>query len=102
MYVVTNFAFFFRLFVHMPFTNCLIFNNIFEIPYEKAIKYLSKACDLNEGLSCSFLAELYHQGKVVKQDFQKAKKYFSKACDLNVSWGCMNFRSLYEKNNHVK
>ena len=52
--------------------------------YTEAVPYCEKACNLNNGLGCSFLGFLYREGQGVRQNYQQAKTYYEKACNLNV------------------
>ncbi|WP_341847932.1 tetratricopeptide repeat protein [Helicobacter pylori] len=70
--------------------------------FSKARKYFEKACDLNNGLWCSFLGDLYRSGDGVKQDSIKAAQFYSKGCELNNSFGCGALGMLYENGQGVE
>ena len=43
--------------------------------FSKAKKFFQKACDLGDGLGCSFLGTLYEQGRGgLEQSYRKAQK----------------------------
>ena len=54
----------------------------------KALPYVIKGCDLNEGSSCFVLASDYWTGLAVVPDRSKARQLFHKACSLGVEAGC--------------
>ncbi len=70
--------------------------------YQQALKYYKKACELNNGFGCANLANLYYQGKGVKQNFHKAFKLYEKACDLNYMVACHNVGFMYNEGQGVR
>jgi len=56
--------------------------------YDKAKKYLKKACDGGKAQGCELLGGLYLLGKGVKKDEEKALELFEKACDDGDAHGC--------------
>ncbi len=56
--------------------------------YDKAKKYLKKACDGGEARGCELLGGLYLLGKGVKKDEDKALELFEKACEGDDAHGC--------------
>ena len=65
--------------------------------YTEAVPYCEKACNLNDGVGCNNLGELYDKGHGVKQDHQRAKNYYEKSCNLNDDGqGCAKLGELYE------
>lgn len=64
--------------------------------YEKAIKFVKKACDGGDVDGCYGLGLLYNEGVgTIKQDYVKAKEYFVKACDGGENKGCLKLGLLY-------
>ena len=49
--------------------------------YSTAKIYYEKACNANNGIGCSGLANLYYRGLGVEMDSCKANKYFIKSCN---------------------
>ena len=56
---------------------------------------------MGSGLGCSYLGEMYEEGKGVSKDYTKAKKFYKKACDMGEGVGCYNLGKMYEKGKGV-
>ncbi|WP_233758689.1 tetratricopeptide repeat protein [Helicobacter acinonychis] len=66
-----------------------MFGLIFETSNkQKLFQYFSKACELNSGSGCYFLAPFYYDGEIVKKDLKKATQYYKKACKLGSEEAC--------------
>ena len=70
--------------------------------YLEAIEYYKKACDLNFGISCLSLGNIYYKEKYKMRDMNKSVNYYKKACDLNVSTACQIAGLAYLYNIHIK
>lgn len=55
--------------------------------------YLSKACDLNDGRSCEYLAKEYSDGK--SKDLAKSFELYQKACSLKNRRACSKLGTYY-------
>ena len=55
----------------------------------EAARWLQKAADKGDGMSCLYLAKLYHTGEGVPQDKAKATAMLEKACGLGVEPACL-------------
>ncbi len=64
--------------------------------YEKAVKYLTKGCDLKNGEACFKLSKLYLHGEGVEGDFDKTFELVKKACRLNYIEGCVEEGVIYK------
>ncbi|MEJ2438001.1 MAG: sel1 repeat family protein, partial [Sulfurovaceae bacterium] len=60
----------------------------------KAIELYEKACQDDEPLGCSNLADIYSDAKDTKYDVELAKKYYQKACDLEDDYSCRKYYKL--------
>ena len=70
--------------------------------YQKAYVYYKKGCDLDNGVSCASVGDLYKKGYAVKKDYQKASEYYKKGCDLDDGFSCAAVGSLYKEGKGVK
>ena len=70
--------------------------------YQRAVKYLNKACELNNEWGCNMLAASYRAGMGVRQDFSKAFDLYKKACDLNHASSCYSLGILHYKGQGTK
>ncbi len=70
--------------------------------YQKSMEYHKKACDLDKGLSCASVGDLYKKGYGVKKDYQKAYVYYKKGCDLDNGASCASVGDLYKEGYGVK
>ena len=61
--------------------------------FAKARQFYKKGCELNNAESCFNLGAMYHNGKVVRQNWYEARELFGKACDLGYQDGCKNYKS---------
>ncbi|NHA92391.1 sel1 repeat family protein [Helicobacter pylori] len=64
---------------------------------KNALEYYSKACELNEALTCTLVGAFYRDGEGVAKDFKKAFEYSAKACKLNNAKGCYALAALYNE-----
>ncbi len=60
-------------------------------------EFYTKACERNQYVSCSHLAIIYEQDKLIKQDMKKAEKLYIKACGGNDAFACHNVAVIYSK-----
>ena len=67
-----------------------------------AMEFFDKACALDYAPSCTHIAGLYAQGKVLRRNLKKAKKYFDKGCTLSDGLGCFYAGLMHEKGEGVK
>lgn len=58
------------------------------------------ACERNDFNSCSHLAIIYEEAKLVAQDMKKAEKLYMKACGGDEPFACHNMAIIYSKNNN--
>jgi len=64
--------------------------------YSKTVIYSKKSCELNAD-SCSYIAEIYYHGEIVKQDYEKAIEFYKKACSRGNIDACRNIGFMYDK-----
>lgn len=60
-------------------------------------EFYTEACKRNQYVSCSHLAIIYEENKLVPQDTQKAQKLYVKACGGNDAFACHNVAVIYAK-----
>ncbi len=60
-------------------------------------EFYKEACKRNQYLSCSHLAIIYEEDKLVKQDMKKAEKLYIKACGGDDAFACHNVAVIYAK-----
>lgn len=58
------------------------------------------ACERNQYSSCSHLAIIYEEAKLVPQDMKKAEKLYMKACGGNEPFACHNMAIIYGKSDN--
>jgi len=58
------------------------------------IAYATRGCELEDGLSCSLLAQYYKEGKLLAKDSGKAAFYDHKACKHGYTLSCKDESSL--------
>ncbi|WP_233758693.1 sel1 repeat family protein [Helicobacter acinonychis] len=67
-----------------------------------AKKFIKKACELNSGRGCYFLASYFYDSDgmygTAKKDLEKATQYYVKACELNDLFGCLALSSRLQTN----
>lgn len=63
-------------------------------------EFYQEACKRNQFVSCSHLAIIYEENKLVKQDMKKAEKLYVKACGGNDAFACHNIALIYTKNDN--
>ncbi|XP_063413935.1 cytochrome c oxidase assembly factor 7B-like isoform X1 [Mytilus trossulus] len=68
---------------------------------KKCLEYFNKACDRNDGRSCSKLGEIYRKGSHVQKDMTKALEYHKKGCDLEMPQSCVNLSYMYRKGDGI-
>jgi TPR repeat protein len=61
--------------------------------YASAARWLQKAADAQDGLSCLYLARLYHLGQGVPKDEQRSRALLEKACALGIQPACELLRT---------
>ncbi len=70
--------------------------------FPKAALLYEKACNSGSALGCRRLAEMYEDGKGVKQDYVKAASLYEKGCNGNHAIGCWALGLMYEDGQGVK
>lgn len=60
-------------------------------------EFYTEACKRNHYVSCSHLAIIYEENKIVKQDMKKAEKLYIKACGGDYPFACHNVAVIYSK-----
>ena len=58
------------------------------------------ACERNGYDSCSHLAIIYEEAKLVPQDMKKAEKLYMKACGGDEPFACHNVALIYSKSDN--
>lgn len=58
------------------------------------------ACDRNDYVSCSHLAIIYEEAKLVPQNMKKAEKLYAKACGGDYAFACHNIAIIYSKSDN--
>ena len=61
------------------------------------LEFYTEACKRNDFVSCSHLAIIYEEDKLVKQDMKKAFKLYAKACGGDYPFACHNVAVTYSK-----
>ena len=64
------------------------------------LKFYTEACKRNQYVSCSHLAIIYEEDKLVKQDMKKAEKLYIKACGGDDAFACHNVAVIYSKSDN--
>ncbi len=64
-------------------------------------EFYTKACERNQYVSCSHLAIIYEEDKLIKQDMKKAKKNYIKACGGDDAFACHNVAVIYSKSDNI-
>ena len=77
----------------MLFTNLSAYNM-------EDFEYYTEACKRGDYVSCSHLAIIYEEDKLVPQDMKKAFNLYSKACGGEYAFACHNVAVTYEKNDN--
>lgn len=75
--------------------NIPLFTNDREAQKKSFNSYL-KACELQDGRGCGFVAGFYLRGNVVAKDPQKTLEYAKKGCDLKDGRSCGLIAECYE------
>jgi len=70
--------------------------------YNKAEKYFTKACHLQNQESCKILAFLYESERIGKRDLKKSFYYFDKACKLGSRYSCFYEGFMYSVGEGIK
>ena len=60
-------------------------------------EFYKEACKRGQFVSCSHLAIIYEEDKLVPQDMKKAKKLYIKACAGDDAFACHNVAVIYSK-----
>ncbi len=71
--------------------------------YDKAMTYLTKACNKKNGDACFYIGEMYGAGEGVKVNKNTAKKFYDKAysynlalCKKNDGYACASIGMFYQ------
>jgi len=59
--------------------------------------FYTEACKRGQYVSCSHLAIIYEEDKLVPQDMKKAKQLYTKACGGDDAFACHNLAVIYGK-----
>ena len=62
--------------------------------YHKTVAYYKKAC-LFDADGCSYVGDIYYNGKIVQKDFLQAFKFYKKACSGGDVYGCNSVGYMY-------
>jgi len=62
--------------------------------------YYTEACKRGDFVSCSHLAIIYEQARLVPQNMKKAEKLYAKACGGDYAFACHNMAVIYSKNDN--
>jgi len=63
-------------------------------------EYYTEACKRGDFVSCSHLAIIYEEAKLVPQNMAKAKKLYIKACGGDYAFACHNVAVIYSKSDN--
>ena len=63
-------------------------------------EFYTIACERNQYVSCSHLAIIYEEAKLVPQNMKKAKKLYIKACGGDDAFACHNVAVIYAKSDN--
>ena len=75
-----------------------LFTNASAVNYTmEDFEFYTEACKRNQFVSCSHLAIIYEENKLVKQDPKKAEKLYIKACGGGDAFACHNVAVIYGK-----
>ncbi|MCI4645777.1 MAG: sel1 repeat family protein [Hyphomonadaceae bacterium] len=69
--------------------------------FDRAREIFQQGCDLDDGMSCARLAELYYFGDGHTVDFGTAFIYFAAACNRDEPVACSRIGHMYEKGKGV-
>ena len=64
---------------------------------EKAVEFLEKAANQNNGEALFMLGQIYDKGEYTNKDLEKATFYYGKACEQNEMKGCERSHSLTQQ-----
>jgi len=64
--------------------------------YNKAIAYYQKSCEVDAD-GCSYLADIYYYGEIVKKDYAQAALFYEKACSGGDFSACSSIGYMYDK-----
>lgn len=63
-------------------------------------EFYTEACKRGQYVSCSHLAIIYEEAKLVPQDMKKAEKLYQKACGGDDAFACHNMAVIYGKSDN--
>ena len=69
---------------------------------KEANTYYKKACSLDDGEGCFILGKNHKVGKGFIKDIFKANDYYKKACDLDEGYGCIHLAINYDNGEGFK
>lgn len=70
--------------------------------YKKAIKFITKSCDLRHNHACFVMGDFYRQGAFVEQNYAMARRFYEISCAANHDKSCFYLAELYANGNGVK
>ena len=80
----------------------LFFTNLHAQTYTmEDFEFFTEACKRNQHVSCSHLAIIYEEDKLVEQDMQKAEQLYIKACGGDDAFACHNVAVIYAKKENI-
>jgi len=68
--------------------------------YNKTIAYYKKSCEVDAD-GCSYVADIYYYGKIVKKDYIQASVFYEKACSGGDFYGCNHIGLMYNRGEGV-
>ncbi len=63
-------------------------------------EFYTEACKRDDAISCSHLAIIYEEAKLVPQDMKKAQKLYTKACGMDYAFACHNVAIIYSNSDN--
>ena len=83
-------------------SSCMMLADFYEEKkdYNKTITYYEKSCE-GDADGCSYLGDIYYNGKIVKKDYAKAAALYDKACSGGDPYACRSIGYMYDKGEGV-
>ena len=72
------------------------------VDHAKAKSFYEKACNLNNGLGCFNLGNVYRVGEGLNPDHHVAAVHFKRSCDLDEAKGCTELAILHYEGTGVE
>jgi len=79
-------------------SSCIMLADFYEekSDYNKTVSYYEKSCEVDAD-GCSYLGDIYYNGKIVKKDYAKAAGLYDKACSGGDPYGCRSIGYMYDE-----